>query len=155
MPPSKTTIELLVHIAHLGKIGDIVEVSTAQARNLFIPKKMAREITPERLKQIELEKKRAQDQARLRLLDAYKIQEAIDGQILEFTLKGKNGKVFGGLDEHAIINRVKHKWGYDFEKSEVKLPNRTHIKTVGTHLVYIHITKDTLAKIQVEVKLDA
>jgi ribosomal protein L9 len=51
---------------------------------------MARELTPERLKQIEIDKKRAQDQARTRLLDAYKIQEAIDGQKLEFTLKGKN-----------------------------------------------------------------
>lgn len=74
----KITVELLTHIAHLGREGDIVEVALPQARNFLIPKKFAREVTPDRLRQIALEKKRAQDQARERLLNAYKIQETLE-----------------------------------------------------------------------------
>jgi len=63
-------------------------------------------------------------------------------------------KVFGGLDEHAISTRVNEKFGIHFEKNDIKLPNKTHIKKAGTHLVYLHITRDTIAKIVVEVKVE-
>ncbi len=89
MPPTKLSVELLVDIANVGRRGEIIEVSSSQARNSLIPKKLAREITPDRLKQLEVEKKRSADQARLRLTEAFSIQKRLDGQSLEFTLKGK------------------------------------------------------------------
>ena len=42
----------------------------------------------------------------------------------------------------------------DFEKKDIKLPNKTHIKTAGSHMVYLHITRDTLAKVFVNVTID-
>jgi large subunit ribosomal protein L9 len=89
MPPAKLTVELLVDIANVGRHGDIIEVSSSQARNYLIPKKLAKEITAERMKQIEVEKKRSADQARMRLEQAFDIQKQLDGQKIEFTLKGK------------------------------------------------------------------
>ena len=89
MPPAKIMVELLVDIANVGRHGEIIEVSSSQARNYLIPKKLAREITPDRLKQIEIEKKRLALQARERLEKAFEIQKILDGQKLEFTLKGK------------------------------------------------------------------
>ncbi len=89
MPPAKLTVELLVDIANIGRRGEIIDVSSTQARNFLIPKKLAKEITPDRMKQLESEKKRAADQARLRLMKAFDIQKELDGQSLEFTLKGK------------------------------------------------------------------
>lgn len=154
MTPSKLTVELLIDIANLGRKWDIIEVSVSQARNMLIPKKMAKELTPDRLKQIEAQQKRAKDQARKRLEQAYDIQKMLEGQSIDFTLKGKNGKIFGGINEHDVIERVKQKWNVDFEKHDVKLPNKTHIKTTGTHLVYLHITHDTIAKIVVNVTTD-
>ena len=133
---------------------EIIEVSTAQARNFLIPKWIAKEVTTERLKKIEADKKRAQDQARIRLEQAFEIQKNLDGQRISFKLKGKNGKIFGGLDEHAVGSKVNEKFGIHFEKQDIKLPNKTHIKTAGEHLVYIHITRDTLAKIIVEVTVE-
>jgi ribosomal protein L9 len=62
-------------------------VATAQARNFLIPKKMAREVTPERLRLIAEKEKRAKDQARERLEKAFDIQKMLEGQMLEFTLK--------------------------------------------------------------------
>ncbi len=154
MATSKINVELLQDIAHMWRKWEIIEVSTAQARNLLIPKWMAKEVTAERLKKMEADKKRAQDQARIRLEQAFEIQKNLDGQRIAFTLKGKNGKIFGGLDEHAVGAKVNEKFGIHFEKQNIKLPNKTHIKTAGEHLVYLHITRDTLAKIIVEVTVE-
>ena len=153
MPTATLTIELLGDIAHFGRKGDIISVSSAQARNMLIPKGLAREVTAEWLKQKEQKEKRAKDQAREKLEKAYEIQKLLDGQTLEYTLKGKNGKIFGGINESDIASRVKQKWHISFEKQDVKLPNRTHIKTAGTHLVYLHITRDTITKIIIEVSI--
>lgn len=106
------------------------------------------------MKKIEDDKKRAREQARIRLTQAFEIQKQLDGQKIQFTLKWKNGKIFGGLDEHAVGSKLHEKYGIQFEKQEIKLPNKTHIKTAGEHLVYIHITRDTLAKVFVEVTVE-
>ena len=90
MATNTLSVELLQDIAHLGRKGDIIEVSSSQARNFLIPKKIAKEVTKDRLQKIENDKKRAQDQARIRLEKAFEIQKILDGQKIEFTLKGKN-----------------------------------------------------------------
>lgn len=154
MAVKKISIELLQDVAHMGRKGDIIEVSSSQARNSLIPRKIALEVTPEHLKKLEQDKKRSQDQARERLEKAFEIQKTLDGQELSYSLKGKGEKVFGGLDEHQLITTIDKKFGIKFEKRDIKLPNKTHIKTAGRHLVYIHITHDTIAKIFVEVTVD-
>ncbi len=155
MAQHKISVELLKDQAHLGRKGDIIEVASAQARNFLIPKKFAIEVTPERLKKIEQDKKRTQDQARMRLEQAFDIQKTIDTAEIEFALKGKGDKVFGGLGEHEILQAIEKKFGFKFEKKDIKLPNKTHIKSAGRHLVYIHITHDTIAKIFVTVTVQA
>ncbi len=154
MSVKKISIELLQDVAHMGRKWDIIEVSSAQARNSLIPKKIAIEVTPERLKKLEQDKKRAQDQARERLEKAFEIQRTLEWQEFHFSLKGKWDKIFGGLDEHQIISTINKKFGIHFEKRDVKLPNKTHIKTAGRHLVYLHITHDTIAKIFIEITID-
>ncbi len=154
MAAKKIKVELLQDMAHLGRKGDIIEVSSGQARNMLIPQKKAIELTPERIKKLETDKKRAQDQARMRLEQAFDIQKKIDGGELTFTLKGKGEKVFGGLAEHEVGKAVQQKWGIHFEKKDIRLPNKAHIKTAGQHMVYLHITGDTVAKIFVNVEID-
>ncbi len=154
MPSHKITVELLQDLAHVGRKWAIIDISAPQARNSLIPRGIAREITPDRLTKIESDKKRAQDQARFRLEQAFEIQKQLDGQVLEFSLRGKGKKVFGGLDEHTVGTRIAEKFDIKFEKKDIKLPNTTHIKTAWRHMVYLHITRDTLAKIFIEVTID-
>jgi ribosomal protein L9 len=71
MATSKITVELLQDIAHLGRKGQIIDVSTPQARNSLIPQGIVKEITAERMKKIETDKKRTSDQARIRLTQAF------------------------------------------------------------------------------------
>jgi ribosomal protein L9 len=53
-------------------------MSAPQARNSLIPQKIVREITPDRLVKIESDKKKAQDQARMRLEQAFEIQKTLE-----------------------------------------------------------------------------
>ncbi len=53
-------------------------MSAPQARNSLIPQKIVREITPDRLLKIESDKKKAQDQARVRLEQAFEIQKQLE-----------------------------------------------------------------------------
>ncbi len=154
MPTNKIMVELLQDIAHFGRKWAIIEVSTPQARNAMIPQGIAREITPDRMKKIEADAKKSKDQARVRLERAFEIQKELDGKELEFTLKWKWKKVFGWLDEHTIGSRIDDRLGIRFEKKDIKLPNGIHIKTAGRHIVYLHITRDTLAKIWITVTID-
>lgn len=154
MATPKLTVELLQDVAHLGRKWDIIEMSSSQARNSLIPKWVVKEVTPERLKKLEQDKKRTQDQARERLEKAFDIQKMLEGQVIHFTLKGKWTKVFGGLDEHAVGTEISKKFGIKFEKQDIKLPNKTHIKTAGDHLVYLHITRDTMAKVIAKVAVE-
>ncbi len=154
MSTAKLTIELLQDIANIGRKWSIIEASSSQARNFLIPKWLAREVTEERLKRMQIEKKREQDTARIRLEKAFELQTMLEGKRVTFALKGKNVKIFGWLGEHEVASKIREKFGIAFEKGDIKLPNRTHIKTVWEHLVYIHITRDTHAKIIVEVTLE-
>lgn len=154
MAIKKIFVELLQDVAHVWRKWDIIEVSSSQARNSLIPKKIALEVTPERLKKIEQDKKKLQDQARERLEKAFEIQKKLEWQEFVFKLKWKWEKIFGWLAEHEIISLIDKKFGIHFEKKDVKLPNKTHIKTKGRHLVYLHITHDTIAKIFIEIEID-
>lgn len=55
---------------------------------------MAKELTAELMKKREADEKRAKDQARMRLEQAYEIQKLLDGKQIDMKLKGKNGKTF-------------------------------------------------------------
>lgn len=119
----------------------------------FIPKKIALEVTPERLRKIESDKKRAQDQARLRLEQAFEIQKQLDGQVIPFTLKGKGTKVFGGLAEREIGTRINEKYGIHFSRNKISNSQTRLISKQQVHTLSIHITRDTLAKVIVEVTI--
>ena len=154
MAPLKISVELLEDVAHLGRKGEIIQVSAPQARHSLIPRGIVREVTAERMQKLEQDKKRMQDQARERRERAFDIQKELDTQELSFTLKGKGNKVFGGIAEHEIITAIDKKFGIRFEKKDIRLPNKAHIRTVGRHMVYIHITHDTIAKVFVTLTIE-
>ncbi len=150
----KINVVLTTRIANLWKEGELVEVSRTQAKNYLIPKWLAKEATSQIMKEMEEKKKIDQNRVRMQLQDSYKIQEILSNQVIEFTLKWSGKKVFWGINEHDIIERIKKKYGYTFERHDIKLPNDKHIKEIGEHNIYIHITRDTVAKMRIQVEMD-
>jgi large subunit ribosomal protein L9 len=147
----KLTVRLLTRIANVGREGEIIEVSRTQARNYLIPKGLAKEVSEKDI--IDIKKKEEKRQENLRALsrDRHDIAKNLNGKELSFELSGIGSKVFGGLNEHDIMEKVKHEFGLELEKSHVLLPEGKHIKKTGEHAVKIHLGEDAYIRLNVKV----
>ena len=126
---------LLDKIAHLGKVGDQVNVKSGYARNYLIPQGkavMATKATIEHFeaRRAELEEKAAQ--ALAAAVDRAARLEAL-GSVTIASKAGDEGRLFGSIGTRDIADAITAK-GVEVAKSEVRLPNGL-IRTLGEHEV--------------------
>ncbi len=103
---------------------------------------------------IEAEKnrvKKKQDEKRHLIEERHKIAETLHAKTLRFEMAGSGGKIFGGVGEHEIIERIKKEFGVPLERRHVELPGGHHLKSVGSADVKIHLGEDTYVRMRVEV----
>ena len=126
---------LLDKIAHLGKVGDQVNVKSGFARNYLIPQGkavMATKANTEHFeaRRAELEEKAAQ--ALAAAVDRAARLEAL-GSVTIASKAGDEGRLFGSIGTRDIADAITAK-GVEVAKSEVRLPNGL-IRTLGEHEV--------------------
>ena len=126
---------LLDKIAHLGKVGDQVNVKSGYARNFLIPQGKAVMATAANIehfetRRAELEEKAAQ--ALAAAVDRAARLEAL-GSVTIASKAGDEGRLFGSIGTHDIADAITAK-GVEVAKSEVRLPNGL-IRTLGEHEV--------------------
>ena len=126
---------LLDKIAHLGKVGDQVNVKSGFARNYLIPQGKAVMATKANIehfeaRRAELEEKAAQ--ALAAAVDRAARLEAL-GSVTIASKAGDEGRLFGSIGTRDIADAITAK-GVEVAKSEVRLPNGL-IRTLGEHQV--------------------
>ena len=126
---------LLDKIAHLGKVGDQVNVKSGYARNFLIPQGKAVMATAANIehfeaRRAELEEKAAQ--ALAAAIDRAARLEAL-GSVTIASKAGDEGRLFGSIGTRDIADAITAK-GVEVAKSEVRLPNGL-IRTLGEHEV--------------------
>ena len=126
---------LLDKIAHLGKVGDQVNVKSGFARNYLIPQGKAVMATKANIehfeaRRAELEEKAAQ--ALAAAVDRAARLEAL-GSVTIASKAGDEGRLFGSIGTRDIAEAITAK-GVEVAKSEVRLPNGL-IRTLGEHEV--------------------
>ena len=126
---------LLDKIAHLGKVGDQVNVKSGYARNFLIPQGKAVMATAANIehfeaRRAELEEKAAQ--ALAAAVDRAARLEAL-GAVTIASKAGDEGRLFGSIGTRDIADAITAK-GVEVAKSEVRLPNGL-IRTLGEHEV--------------------
>ena len=126
---------LLYKIAHLGKVGDQVNVKSGFARNYLIPQGKAVMATKANIehfeaRRAELEEKAAQ--ALAAAVDRAARLEAL-GSVTIASKAGDEGRLFGSIGTRDIADAITAK-GVEVAKSEVRLPNGL-IRTLGEHEV--------------------
>ena len=142
-------IILIENIETLGKIGDIVSVKNAYARNYLFPKGLAKVATEKNIqsaqKLIELqEKKDAITRSNL---------EALANKLNKLTLKfelqaGEDDKLFGSVTSTMIADAIDEE-GYKVDKKEINLDEP--IKHTGNHFVEINLGHDLSAKVKIKI----
>ena len=126
---------LLDKIAHLGKVGDQVNVKSGFARNYLIPQGKAVMATKANIehfeaRRAELEEKAAQ--ALAAAVDRAARLEAL-GSVTIASKAGDEGRLFGSIGTRDIADAITAK-GVEVAKSEVRLQNGL-IRTLGEHEV--------------------
>lgn len=151
MATEKLKIKLTTRIAGIGKEGEIVEVSHAQGRNYLIPKGLGILMDEKAIAIEEARTKKKQDEKRRVVEDRHKIAEKLHAKTLRFELAGSGGKIFGGIGEHEIIERIKKDYGVSLERKHVALPEGHHLKKEGSTDIKIHLGEDTYVRMRIEI----
>lgn len=144
-------VVLLQDVPKLGKKGEVINASDGYARNFLIPKGLAKEATPEVLKQIEKEK----EEERKRQEAIKKESEALLSELHKHVFKikakaGEGGKLFGSLTNANIADEVTKVIGKEFDKKWIVL--ESPIKSVGIYDVLVKLPGGVSGKIKVEVE---
>jgi large subunit ribosomal protein L9 len=146
-----TELILSENVPGLGAEADVVKVRRGYARNYLLPRKMAHEVTPAGLRQLNaLKQKRAEREAR-ELNEAQELARRIGKARFVFTLEtGETGKAFGSVTAQDIVNRLKNEVGAEIDRHKIALERP--IKDTGEHEVAIKLHHDVTAQLIFQVK---
>jgi len=143
-------IKLLKAVAGIGRVGEIVDVSDAQARNYLLPNKLAILATG---RVVQAHQQHVEQQR----IDQVKHQEALGGLIQRLEqsslrLKGKaspQGKLFAAVKMTDVQAALEKQFSI---KLSGFLMKPDHLKTLGTHQVQIIVDPKHQATIPIIVE---
>jgi large subunit ribosomal protein L9 len=140
-------------IKNVGKVGDIVEVSSGYARNYLLPRDLAVEPTPNNVKKIETRRKEIE---RLEA-DKKEAQRAMIAKLqgVEVTLErraNEQGHLFGSVSATDIAKSLQAQ-GYEVGADDVVLPGR--LDQINNYTVKVRFAEDLETDLKVWVAPDA
>ncbi len=149
------TVKLLLKesIRHVGKVGDVVEVSAGYARNYLLPYELAVEPTPGNVKKIEARRQEIERQERERRNQQEALIKQLEGA--EVTLERKTneqGHLYGAVSATDIAKALQAQ-GFNIEAPDINLPGR--LDQVNTYTVVVKLAEDLSADVKVWVSPDA
>jgi large subunit ribosomal protein L9 len=140
---------LVKHVAGLGELGEVVKVRPGHARNHLLPRGLAAPVSPDALKRVAAERKRAAATAQKAVENAKAAQELLRSISLHLEAKSADGGHLYGSVTGAMIAEGLRKHGIAVEDSAVQLENP--IKEIGIYQVAVKLHADVtgLAKVYV------
>ena len=127
---------LLKDIAKLGKKYDIKTVSDGYGINMLIPEGKAIIATPDAVKRIESEKKKANEEKMVQDKLLHDSLKTIDG--VTITVSGRandKGHLFAGLHQAEIATALLQQKGVNLDPSSIAI--KSPIKEVGEHKIQV------------------
>ena len=131
-------VVLLQDIKGSGKKDQIIEVSEGYGRNYLIPRKLAKEATPEALNAIERSKSAAQHREDVKRADAEVKSRELKGKVIQIkTRGGEGGKLYGSVTGDMIAEALKEQHGIEVDKRKIELDEP--IKAAGQSFVTVKL----------------
>lgn len=135
------------NVENLGRIGDLVNVSSGFARNYLLPQKLVMLADPANVKMIENQKKVLEKKRLAARAVSQELAKKISDQSVTISRKvGEHDKLFGSVTQADIVEALK-KGGLDVEKRMIILEQP--IKALGVHNVTIRFDQDVTAAVKV------
>jgi len=141
-------LQLVPNVGHQWEVKD---VSDSYARNFLIPKWLAKRLTPQEEKELKRQEKQKEQKRRETVENKQQILDALSGKTLTFQAQThSNGKMFGGIGEHDILQKIAKEHDIVLEKKNIVMMDG-HIKKTGTFDVYVKIG-ETMTKMFITVQ---
>jgi large subunit ribosomal protein L9 len=144
-----TKVILRQDLEKLGSAGEIVSVKPGFARNYLLPRGFAYEATSANVRQLEEDRRRAEQRAKRDFLEARRRAAQLDGVSLTFHAKaGEESKLFGSITSADIADRLgEQSLDFTIDRRQVDLPDP--IKALGVYSVPIRLHAEVRPEIKV------
>jgi large subunit ribosomal protein L9 len=151
--PSSVKLLLKESIKHVGKVGDVVEVSAGYARNYLLPHDLAVKPTPGNIKKIEVRRQEIEKQEREHRAQQGALIKKLGGVEVNLDRRAnEQGKLFGSVSA-TDISKALQAQGYNIQPDDVFLHGK--LDRVADFMVTIKFADDLTTDIKVWVHADA
>ena len=147
-----TKLLLQETIKNVGRVGDIVEVSSGYARNYLIPRGLAVQPTPNNVKKVEARRKEIERVERERREQQARMIEQL--KTIEVHLErraNEQGHLFGSVTATDVAKGLQAQ-GFNIEAADINLPGR--LDRIDTYTVQVKFAEDLATDIKVWVNAD-
>jgi large subunit ribosomal protein L9 len=133
-------------VDHVGLRGEVVNVARGYARNFLLPRKLAYEATPARVKELEkVEANRARHEAKT-FEDAQSVAEKLGALELRYDVKaGPTGSLFGSVTPTDIADTL---WDQHKIRVDRRKIGTDTIKRIGRYQIPIELFQDVTAEVR-------
>src|SRR5690348_13781498 len=150
MPTKKLLLK--ESIKHVGRVGDVVEVSAGYARNYLLPKDLAVEPTANNVKKIEARRKEIERlEAEKRAQHAEIIKKLEGVEVMLERRANEQGHLFGSVSATEIAKQLQAQ-GYEIEADDVTLPGK--LDRIDKYTVKVSFAEDLAADVKVWINPD-
>lgn len=141
---------LLKEVKGLGKAGELVKTSDGHARNLLIPKGLAKEATDANVRELEKQKAMAAEKKQSEQEEARELAKRLaEVRVKIVTKTGEGGRLFGSITTKDIADALQAQEGIELDKKKFVLDSP--IKHTGEFQVEIKLYAEIAARLLVEV----
>ncbi len=138
---------LLQDVEGLGKKYEVKEVKPGHARNLLLPRGLAKAATKQNLKWLAEQKEVIEKEAEEDLKLAQELASRLDGLEVSVSVKvGEEGQLFESVNAQKISEKLKE-MGFEVKKSQIRLSEA--LKQLGEFPVKINLAHN----LEVEISL--
>ena len=141
---------LMKDVKGTGKAGDVVKVSDGYARNMLLPKGLAKEASDGNIRNLEKQKEIAAAKRAEQKAAAQEIAEKLEKITLEIKTKGgESGKLFGSITSKDIADALEKQEKIKVDKKKIEMSSP--IKQAGQNTVTIKLFSEVSAELKVNV----
>ncbi|MCM2282159.1 MAG: 50S ribosomal protein L9 [Bdellovibrionaceae bacterium] len=137
-------------VKNLGKVGDLVNVSSGFARNYLFPRLLASEATEKRVKEFEHLRAVAEVKKKKAVAERQELIKKLQG--VQLTVKaaaGESDKLFGTVTTNDLSNEFE-KAGFSIDRRDIVLAEP--IKMLGQHKAIVKLGEGLEAEVTVSVE---
>ncbi len=150
MSAKKMKVLLVQDVEHLGKAGEIKDVSGGFGRNYLIPKGFAVLATKGQIKQAEERLAAQRRRAEAARRDAEALAAKLAGLTLTFTVKvGEQDRLYGSVTNADIAEKLHQEAGIELDRRKIGLEEP--IKRTGEYEVPVDLLSGVRATVKVVV----